>query len=54
MSTKDLYFAAVLGWQAARMTSSIFLGIPNCAKDFPIRRLLKVEASETVGELLTV
>ena len=45
---KDLYFATVLGFQAARMTSSSSLRRPNCA------RLLKVEASETVCELLTV
>ena len=51
---KDLYFAAALGFQAARITSSIFLGRPNCARDYPIGWLLKVEASETVGELSTV
>ena len=51
---KDLYFATVLGFQAASMTSSISLGRPNCARDCPIGWLLKVEASETVGELLTV
>ena len=50
---KDLYFAAVSGFQAARMTS-ISLGRPNCASDCPIGWLLKVEALETVGELLTV
>ena len=51
---KDLYFATVLGFQAASMTSSISLGRPNCARDCPIGWLLKVEALETVGELLTV
>ena len=51
---KDFYFAAVLGFQAARMTSSISLGRPNCARDCPIRWLLKVEALEIVGELSTV
>ena len=36
LSMKDLYFAAVLGFQAARMTSSISLGRPDCARDCPI------------------
>ena len=51
---KDLYFAAVLGFQAASMTSSISLERPNCARDCLIGWLLKVKVSETVGELLTV
>ena len=47
---KDLYFAAVLGVQAARMTFSIFLGRPKCARDCPIG----IEASEAVVEHLRV
>ena len=33
---KNLYFATVLGFQAARMISSISLGRPNSAKDYPV------------------
>ena len=51
---KDLYFAAVLDFETARMTSLIFLGRPICVRDCPIGWLLKVEASQTVGEILTV
>ena len=50
---KDLYFAAVLGFQAASMTSSISLERPNCVRNCPIGWLLKDKDSETVGELLT-
>ena len=51
---KYLYFTAVLGFQAARMTSSISHGKLNCARECPIGWLLKIEALETVGELSTV
>ena len=50
---KDSYLVAVLGFYPGRMTSSISLGRPNCA-GIADRVTLKVEASETVGELLTV
>ena len=33
---KNLYFATVLGFQAARMISSISLGRPNSARDYPV------------------
>ena len=39
-------------FRAARMTSSISHWRSNCARDCPIEWLLKVEASETEGELL--
>ena len=51
---KDLYFVAVLGFQAVSMTSSISLERSNFARDCLIGWLLKVKASEKVGELLTV
>ena len=50
---KNMYFAAILGFQTVRMTSSISLGRPDCARDCPIGQLLKVEALKTVGVLLT-
>ena len=33
---KNLYFATVLGFQAAKIISSISLGRPNSARDYPI------------------
>ena len=51
---KDLYYAAILVFQAATMTSSISLISSNCVRDCPIGWLLKTEASEKVGELLMV
>ena len=45
----DLYFVAVLVFQAVMMIPALSLRRPNFARDSPIRLLLKVEASETVG-----